>query len=260
MARAQALTGEDGGPAQRRERMGALVEELRRRADDLEAQRDGRCVFTRTYARLTLRLARCLEDGRIDDPEWVTALAEAFAARYVAALEGRSGSRAWEEVFAAITRARPRTSVLEDLVFAMTAHIVRDLPHALHDVDFLAPGPSRVHDFHAVNAVMGEALEEIQADISQRYAPGLKALDRLSKRYDEILTNYGVRMSRGLAWYNAMRLADPTSRPAAERSIEESSIVFMRRVLSPRLWSVGVAFRTMRVLSSFGRRWPAAEA
>jgi hypothetical protein len=244
--------------AMRRERLGAVVEELRRRADALEAQRDGRCVFTRTYARMTLRLAACLEDGRIGDPDWVTTLAEAFAARYVSALEGRSGSRAWTEVFAAITGSRPRTSVIEDLVFAMAAHIIRDLPYALQDADFLAPGASRVHDFHAVNAIMGEALEEIQTDIAHRYAPGLKVIDRLSKRYDEILTDYGVRMSRGMAWYNAMRLSDPASREDAARSIENSPVIFMNRVLSPKLWLTGVVFRTMRVVSSFGRRWPTA--
>lgn len=244
--------------ARRRARLGALVDELRTRSDALEAKRDGRCVFTRTYARLTLRLARCLEDGRFDDPEWVTSLAEAFAARYVAALDGRADSQAWREVFSAITGSRPRTSVLEDLVFAMSAHIVRDLPHALRDVDFLAPGRSRIHDFHAVNTVMGEAVEEIQVEISQRYAPRLKALDRLSRRYDEILTDYGVRLSRGMAWYNAMRLHDPESQASAAKSIEDSPVIFMRRVLYPRRRLTGVVFRTMRVVASFGRRWPAA--
>jgi hypothetical protein len=244
--------------AQRRHRLGTLVEELRGRADALEAQRDGRCVFTRAYARMTLRLAICLEDGRIVEPDWVTSLAEAFAARYYAALDGRAGSAAWDNVFAAITRRRPRTSVIEDLVFAMTAHIFRDLPYALRDADFLAPGPSRIHDFHVVNAIMGEALEEIQADMAQRYSPAVKVLDRLSKRYDEILTDYGVRLSRGMAWYNAMRLNDPASREAAERAIEESPVIFMNTVLSPKRWLPGVVFRTMRLLASFGRRWPAA--
>ena len=254
------MTTSDDAAAKRRERLGAVVEDLRERADALEARRDGRCVFTRTYARMTARLAACLEDGRIDDPDWVTTLAEAFAARYVAALDGKADSRAWAEVFAAITGRRPRTSVIEDLVFALTAHIVRDLPYALQDADFLAPGRSRVHDFHAVNAIMGEALEDIQADIAERYAPTVKVLDRLSKRYDEILTNYGVRMSRGMAWYNAMRLSDAASRDDAARSIEESPIVFMRQVLSPRLWITGLAFRTMRIAVSFRRRWPAAES
>ena len=244
----------------RRERLGALVDDLRQRSDAMEAQRDGRCVFTRTYARMTLRLAAGLEDGRFTDPDWVTSLAEAFAARYIAALEGVSGSPAWEEVFAAITGRRPRTSVIEDLVFAMTAHIVRDLPYALGDADFLSPGPSRIHDFHSVNAIMGEALEDIQVDIAQRYAPAVKVLDRLGKRYDEILTNYGVRMSRGLAWYNAMRLCYPASRSEAARSIEESPVVFMRDVLSPKLWLTGLVFRTMRVIASFGRRWPTASS
>jgi len=242
----------------RRDRMLTLIDELRTRADAYEASRDSRCVFTRAYTLMTIRLARCLEDGRIVDPEWITRLAEAFAARYFAALDGRSDSTAWQAVFA--TLANRRTSVVEDLVFAMTAHIVRDLPHALGDVDFLDSGPERIHDYHVVNEIMGEAVDEIQERMSERYAPSIRILDRMTKRYDEILTNYGVRLSRGMAWYNATRLADPASRSEAEKSIERSPQHFMNQVLRPPIWSLRIALRLLRVVVSYRRRWPAADA
>jgi len=238
--------------------MMAVVNELRARADGYEANRDSRCVFTRAYAVMTIRLARCLEDGRIADPEWVTRLAEAFAARYFAALDSQSDSPAWRAVFT--TLAKRRTSVVEDLVFPMAGHIVRDLPHALGDVDFLDQGPQRIHDYHVVNTIMGEAVDEIQDRMSERYAPNIRLLDRMSERYDEILTNYGVRLSRGMAWYNAMRLADPASKSAAEASIERSPQEFMSQVMNPPIWSLRIVLWLLRRMVSYRRRWPAAEA
>jgi hypothetical protein len=235
-----------------------LVNELRTRADGYEANRDSRCVFTRAYAVMTIRLARCLEEGRIADPEWVTRLAEAFAARYFAALDGQSNSSAWQAVLT--TLAKRRTSVVEDLVFPMAGHIVRDLPHALGDVAFLDQGLQRIYDYHAVNAIMGEAVDEIQNRMSERYAPNIRILDRMSEGYDEILTNYGVRLSRGMAWYNAMRLADPASKSEAEVSIEKSPQEFMSQVMNPPIWSLRIVLWLLRRMVSYRRRWPAAEA
>lgn len=235
-----------------------LANELRTRADRFEATRDSRCVFTRAYAVMTVRLGRCLEDGRIDDPEWVTRLAEAFAKRYFAALDGKSNSTAWQAIFA--TLAQRKTSVVEDLIFPMAGHIARDLPYALGDVAFLEPSVHRIHDFQIVNEIMGEAVDEIQERMSERYAPSIGVLDRLSEGYDELLTNYGVRLSRGMAWYNAMRLADPASKSDAAAAIERSPREFMRRVMNPPFWSLRIGFWLLRRIVSNRRRWPAADA
>jgi hypothetical protein len=244
-----------------RERLGVLAQKLRERADELEARRDSRCVFTRTYAVMTLRLAQWIEKDETTEPQWVTDLAEAFGGRYFEALSefdaGRSRSPAWEAVFRAITTQR--TSVIEDLALPMTAHIVRDLPYALLDVGFLEHGGARIHDFHAVNEVMAECVDEIQEQMRTRYAPTIGFLDELTRHSDEIVTNYGVRLSRGVAWYNAMRLADRASHDAAAKSIEDSPCHVVRSMVTNPHLGLRVVFRLLRIVVSYHRRWPAAE-
>lgn len=62
----------------------------------------------------------------ITDPRWIAQLAEAFVHRYLEALAGVSDvPPAWQKVFA--TGRNRYTSVLEDMVFGMSAHIIADL-------------------------------------------------------------------------------------------------------------------------------------
>jgi hypothetical protein len=236
------------------ERLDALATELLERAAVYEANRDSRCVFTRAYALMTHRLSEDLERGALDDPAWVVALAEAFGARYIAALtafdEQHELPDAWRAVFDTICPRR--TSPIEDLVFAMAAHIVRDLPHALVAVGLDDAGRSHVHDFHSVNATMGRAVDEIQIEIEKRYAPYVRWLDRIGHAQDELLTNYGIRLSRGMAWYNATRLLDPASADAAAKSIERSPREFVEEVIKQPL------LRILRLAVSVLRRWPKA--
>lgn len=237
-----------------------LAERLDMSARRLERERDSRCVFTHAYALMTRRIADELPTSDVHDRDWVVALAHAFALRYETALSGwDTGAEipaAWRAVFGTICARR--TSVAEDLVFAMAAHIMRDLPHALVDVGrHDADGSSRVHDFHAVNAMMGNAVDEVQRETSARYGPYVRWLDRIGRRYDEILTDYGVRLSRGMAWYNAARLADPASAPAAAASIERSPAIFVDQVMNPPLRSIQFVLRLTRWLLAHFRRWPA---
>jgi Family of unknown function (DUF5995) len=140
----------------------------------------------------------------------------------------------------------------------MAAHIMRDLPYPLLDVGLAASdGSSRVCDFHAIKEMMGDAIDEIQDEAAERYGRYVRSLDRIGRGYDELLTNYGVRVSRGLAWYNAVRLADGRSSKAAAASIERSPIVFTNDVMNPPVRSLRVLLRALRWGLGHLRRWPA---
>ena len=246
-------------PSSQIERLDAVAARLDARTRALEEREDSRAVFTHGYALMTRGIAAELLTSDLDDPEWVVALAEAFAERYFHALdaydEGGDAPPAWRAVFE--TMRQRRTSVLEDLVFGVYAHIVRDLPHTLRDVGLVhADGRSRVRDHHVVTAIVGHAIDDIQAAVSARYGPYVGFLDRIGKRYDEILTDYGIRLSRGMAWYNAVRLADPDSADAAAASIERSPEVFVAQVMNPPLLSLRVGSRASRWLVAHFRRWP----
>jgi len=239
------------------------LEELARRLDKrrvmLEHARDSRCVFTCAYVLITRRLASELADAGYVDATWIVELAETFAGLYLDALDasaaGLSAGEGWDSVFEAIDRRH--SSVLEDLVFAMTAHIVHDLPVALDRVGREGPNGSHVKDFHAVNHTMAEGMDEIESAISKRYAPWVRQLDHLGRPYSRILTGYGIRMARGLAWYNADRLADPASRADARASTARNVQELVDQVLHPPAWTARTALRAGRFAVGLFRRWPA---
>jgi Family of unknown function (DUF5995) len=250
-----------GAATELHERLAAVAERLDARARELDERRDSRAVFTHAYALMTTQIAKELPTDPSFDPGWTVSLAEAFAARYFAALDawdrGSGVPPAWDTVFRAICDRR--TSVVEDLVFAMTAHIVRDLPHALLDVGLRdSSGRPHVHDFHAVNDVLGHEIQPIVNATSSRYGRYVKLLDRLGKPYDRIITNYGIRLSRGVAWYNAMRLEDAAEAADASDSIEKSPGVVVDQALDPPVWSLRILLRFVRWVLGFLRKWPQA--
>src|SRR5437016_853654 len=132
-----------------------LAELLEDKAVAYERQRDSRCVFTLAYALMTRRLAEAFGESDVDW-EWIGLLAGTFASHYLMALDAAdtaaSPPPAWADVFG--TMRTTRTSVLEDLVFPMTVHIVRDLPHALCDVGLVHDGRHHLREFHHVNDLM----------------------------------------------------------------------------------------------------------
>jgi Family of unknown function (DUF5995) len=241
-----------------RERLAVLALRLDERRIAQERAHDSRCVFTCAYVLITRRLAIELPGAGYVDAAWVVELAETFAGLYFEALDasaaGVSAGEAWDCVFSAIDRNR--SSVLEDLVFSMTAHIVHDLPAALVAVGLTGDTGSHIHDFHAVNRAMGEAIDEIENTISRRYAPWVRTLDHVGRPYSRILSNYGIRMSRGLAWYNAMRLVDSRSRADAQDATARSVKDLVDEVLHPPVWTVRTMLRAARAVVGVLRRWP----
>jgi hypothetical protein len=243
-------------------RLDAIAERLDSYVARYERARDSRCVFAYAYAIMTRRIRDEIHLSGLADPEWVVALAEAFAARYFQALDdfdqNEPLSPAWDKVFRAILDRR--TSVLEDLLFGITAHIVHDLPLALVDVGLTTNGRSHIHDFHAINEMMSGTIDTMQDQVARRYGPVIYWLDRMVESYDEILTNYGIRMSRGLAWYNADRLLDPDSIEDAKAAIEKNPMIVVDAVMNPPFWSLRIILRGVRWLIALLRSWPKTPA
>jgi len=246
------------------EELHARMQELVRRLTALqaayEAARDSRCVFTCCYKIMTTRLDSALDTSPFDEPSGVVDLAERFAERYFATMDafdqGELHPGAWQTVLKAV-QAR-RSSVTEDLIFPITAHIVHDLPLALQELWAISPvSPPQLHDFDLVNDILGHAIDVINDDVTRRYSPALRWVDRIERRYDLIATDYGFRMSRALAWYNAERLQEPLCRGDALQAIELSPSLLVQEVLKPPTASIRFLLRAMRAMAALCRRWPA---
>jgi hypothetical protein len=134
----------------------------------------------------------------------------------------------------------------------MTAHIVNDLPLALIDVGFT---DARIRDYHKVNDILGSNIQGIEDEVLNRYEPVFKWLDHLSKGQDLILSNFGFRLSRGMAWYNAIRLMDPGSSAAVKAALERSAVELIDKVHNPPILSLRILFRVLRFIAAIFRRW-----
>jgi len=253
-------------------RVAELADELAPYHRRYEAARDSRAVFAFVYFNLTLDLAEWLADpdNAFDDPEWVADLAVAFGSRYRTAmdaidewqhddasnadvetsLEG-TVPRPWADVYRAI--CRDQSTVLEDLVFAIGAHITYDLPYALLDV---GTETSRLADYHLMNEVLASRTDIIQDIVTNRYNRTVTKLDRVVGGADEVFTNYWLRIGRSMAWYNAMRMQSPRSRAEAEAAIERSTSSLIESVRNAGPVFVRTKIHLSGYILSLTRRWP----
>jgi hypothetical protein len=264
-----------------------LAEQLRQQVAEPLSQRlkvqnhnkNAAAVFTYAYEQITLTLIEDL--GNFKDPAWVARLDIAFARYYFRALDAydQQGNhkdpaafvqnyqvmKAWKPIFD-LVGGRPgwllrfwrRPSVLEALLFGLIIHTVHDLPLALRDVGLAdEQGVSHIHDFHRINDLLQGTINKIQADISAKYDPSLKWFDRFfGQGYDEILTNYMLRLARGMAWYNATRLLDPELEFGAAQSIRAAANEAVKQIDHPQSQLVRLILSVYRLCSNFYRRWP----
>lgn len=255
-----------------------VAERLAARVAKYDAARDSRATFAYAYYGLTASLATALRAGDppFKDPAWVAELSYLLASTYFAAMDRidawqldhgvprdrevgpddlpRDIPQPWRDVFAASSIRR--SYVLEDVLFSMMAHISYDLPVTMNDMGDDADRHDHVADFHLVNDVLGSDIDEVQQYLAARYSYGLTYLDRLFARDDEILTNYGIRLARGVAWYNVDRLRDTQAMTEAMRSISRSTAAFIAEIRRQDDWRSRWALYLLRLLVPERRRWP----
>ncbi|MGR4880541.1 DUF5995 family protein [Streptomyces sp. LARHCF249] len=261
------------------EKVAEVVGELAARVEQYDALRDPRAVFAYTYFRLTSDLATSLRTNSLSfrAPEWVADLSVSLAAAYFTAMDAidtwlgpvsdpRPGGevlsvdlpetipKPWRDVYAASTVRH--SYVLEEVLFSMMAHMSYDLPLALRALAAQGDVHHRIADFHRMNDLLASSIDVVQDEIAARYCRRLQSLDRLFIRDDELFTSYGIRVARGLAWFNCDRLLDPGASAKAMGSISRSTAAFIAEFRSPDDWKRRQAFRVLRALVPSRRQWP----
>jgi len=178
--------------------------------DAFEAREDRRAAFLSIYARMTGAVGERIRDDGFEDPDWVSDYLVAFANLYREAVRDyeaddlASLADPWQLAFE--TAERGTALVLQDAALGVNAHINYDLALALEEIGV---GPDRTlkyEDHSAVTEVIRAILDEAQASLAARAAPGLEALDESLGRVDEWLAVLAIDECRDSAWRTAVAM------------------------------------------------------
>ncbi len=204
--------------------------------DDCIQRRSRLGFFAALYRRVTVGVRRRLEDGTYVDGGRMERLDVRFAQRYIDAYfrhrRGEDPTAAWAYTFAAGQDERPL--VLQHLLLGMNAHIHLDLPVASAQVLDRHDPEGFKADFHAVNDLLADLVDEIQDEIATA-GMWMKVVDVLGGPVDEALCSMFLSRARSSAWQRALTLheLEPRDRPDVIRTYDKNTRTIARRIYAP---------------------------
>jgi hypothetical protein len=193
---------------------------MRRTLTQFHKERDKRAIFLRVYYIMTLEVHAAIHglgdyEGRriFYDRDWVKSLSGKFSSLYFHSLDalGRDleTELAWKEAY----KTAERSSVVENAMLGINAHINKDLAQAIaenldpKDLEDYPTLQLRKFDHDQVNNLLVRTLEYIQDVLSRDYEPGIAVADHLLGSIDERLSTVGLKHYRERVWWDAMAFA-----------------------------------------------------
>jgi hypothetical protein len=139
--------------------------------------------------------------------------------------------------------------IIQHLLLGINAHINHDLAIALFDVSIDPERVQKYGDHNRINDVLAKATEQMKREVSVKYAPILKRLDKKTGYVSDEITNFSIPKARDHAWSFAIaltRAATPTESRILRRALDDQAAVLARLILAsptrdPRV-TRGVAF------------------
>ena len=185
---------------------------------------DHRAVFATVYRLLTREIRLVLEDdpGFFDDPAGIGFLALAFYELYegmhAADAAGEPVPDAWR--VALEVAAEGDWTAGHDMLLSISAHVQRDMPHALARTGLLLPdGTSRKPDHDRGNQILNDAYRPIVRAVAERYDPLMADVESVPV-VDDAGANQLVAGWREGVWRNAESLVSSAGTPTEELSRE----------------------------------------
>ena len=231
---------------------------------------DRRAIFLRLYYMMTLEVYKAIHGcddykGRkiFMDPPWIYRLSGRFSSLYFQSLATPEGDRAWQ--IAHRVAAQPGSSIIENALLGINAHINFDLPRAI--AANLDPAEltnyeimqKRKFDHDQVNNLLVRTINPVQRVLAKNYEPGIGVVDRVLGGWDERACGVLLRTYRERVWWNALSFA--AAAPGDEQKIvrdklEWESAYLAKNLRSSRLWGAErlVNRASRRVLAG---RWAA---
>jgi hypothetical protein len=212
----------------------AVIREMQRRFDPLDASCNHNLLFALTYLRTTEEYRRAVvEPGFFSDPNFINHQDANFAQQYFDAWDQyRAGAqnlvpRAWQLAFrSADSRLVNGTG---DVLLGMSAHVNRDLPFVLAAIGLVKPdGSSRKPDHDQVNVFLNRVVEPLFDEMAARYDPLVDDTQVDGTQLDEAALLQILVGWREQAWRNAEALVSaptPAARALVETQIETQAAI-----------------------------------
>jgi Family of unknown function (DUF5995) len=257
--------------ARRPENIEEALDAMREGLDFFRETRDRRAIFLQLYYMMTLEVYRAMH-GCGDaykgtrtflDREWIYRLSGLFSSLYFASLNAPKGDRAWHAAHA--VAKRPGSSVVQNALLGINAHINFDLPRAIAANLDPAELPDykvmqkRKFDHDQVNDLLVRTVNPVQKVLAKNYEPGIAVVDFALGRWDEKACAWLLRTYRQQVWWNALAYA---AAPKGEEQLivreklEKESYRLAAKVQRSPLWRAELAVnRVVRPL--LADRWAA---
>lgn len=182
---------------------------------------DFRAVFLRAYYIITTNVHNAIKQQHDFDnpiffePDWISRLSGRFASLYFASLttfeRDARDERAWKLAYT-LAKNR-RSSVIQDLLLGINAHINYDLPVALcenlrasSDRNDFRSLTRRKFDHDQVNNILIRSFDTISTVIPREYGGLIRVADSLLRSADERLTRFGLKHYRERVWWDGIAL------------------------------------------------------
>ena len=231
---------------------------------------DRRAIFLRLYYMMTLEVYAAIHGCReykdrtiFMDPDWIYRLSGKFSSLYFQSLVAPDGDRAWQ--IAHSVAKQPGSSVIQNALLGINAHINFDLPRAIAanldptELPNYEIMQKRKFDHDQVNNLLVRTVNPVQRVLAKNYEPGIAVVDKVLGGYDERACGVLLRTYRERVWWNALSFA--AAKPGIEQTIvrnklEWESSQLAKSLRHSRLW--GAERGVNRVARSlFPRDWTA---
>lgn len=193
-----------------------LTERMYTQIAQWQASGDARVVFLQCYTRMTENMLAGVAAGRFHDAPWVTTFVHDFAHYYFVALDAYDAQMPhvppiWRE--AHDLAKQPTTTVVQNLLLGVNAHINYDLVLVLDDLlrptwRHLEPAQrqARHADYCTVNQIIAETINCVQDDVVRPYARLMQIVDVACGPLDEWMTARLITAWRRDVWAQAIDL------------------------------------------------------
>ncbi len=184
-----------------------VIQEMERRYEPLEAQRDRDGIFALSYLRTTEKLQQLFDTVGFENPASIVREDALFADYYFEAYDNyhlgtANVPTAWQIAFDAAENES--VSGTGNLVLGTSAHILRDLPFVLYELDQKGSPISKAdHDLFNEILLQVDVLEEL----AQKFDPTIDD-DDLPGTADDLERFQVIALWRELTWQNYQRLRD----------------------------------------------------